>query len=537
MSELDLDSILARIAGLDDKTKGELAKVALGATSGMRWVPNPGPQTKAFHCEADELFYGGEPGGGKSDLLVGLSLEGHEKSLILRRTNKEATKLVERYSEVIGSRDGWNGQDNVWRLPGRVIDIGGCQHEDDKQKYKGSPHDLIGFDEVSDFTESQYQFIIIWNRSVNQSQRCRIVAAGNPPTRPEGLWVLRRWAAWLDIKHPNPALPGELRWYLVEEDGEEREVDGPGPYRVGKHMIRAKSRTFIRSGLDDNPDLAKTDYRSRTAATTGLLRRAYHDADFGAGVEDAENQLIPTAWVLEAQKRWTRYVPLMGDGQTPIPMCSVGVDASGGGRDPMILAPRHDGWYPAPIVVEGKDIPIDRIGKYCAGVVVSYRRDDAKVIVDMGGGYGGPLYEQLRDNNIDTVPWKGAEKSTARTKDRKLTFYNKRTEGLWKFREALDPGQLQGSPIALPPDPELVADLTAPTFEVGPNGIKAESKEDVCKRLGRSTDKGDAVVMAWMAGFTIANMPGGWQPDQVAKAKRHRPTVNRHSPTGSIRRT
>jgi hypothetical protein len=68
------------------------------------------------------------------------------------------------------------------------------------------------------------------------------------------------------------------------------------------------------------------------------------------------------------------------------------------------------------------------------------------------------------------------------------------------FREALDPGQPGGSPIALPPDPKLVADLTAPTFEVTPNGIKAEPKEKVCERLGRSTDRGDAVVMAWFEG-------------------------------------
>jgi hypothetical protein len=62
----------------------------------------------------------------------------------------------------------------------------------------------------------------------------------------------------------------------------------------------------------------------------------------------------------------------------------------------------------------------------------------------------------------------------------------------------LDPGQPGGSPIALPPDDaELVADLTAPTFEVVPNGIKVESKQDVCERLGRSTDKGDAVQLAW----------------------------------------
>jgi hypothetical protein len=49
----------------------------------MAWVPNPGPQTQAFLCEADELFYGGEAGAGKTDLGIGLALTEHKRSLLL----------------------------------------------------------------------------------------------------------------------------------------------------------------------------------------------------------------------------------------------------------------------------------------------------------------------------------------------------------------------------------------------------------------------------------------------------------------------
>jgi hypothetical protein len=52
----------------------------------------------------------------------------------------------------------------------------------------------------------------------------------------------------------------------------------------------------------------------------------------------------------------------------------------------------------------------------------------------------------------------------------------------------------------LPPDPLLLADLTAPTFEITSRGIKVETKEEVIKRLGRSPDRGDAVVMANIEG-------------------------------------
>ncbi|GAA2308683.1 hypothetical protein GCM10010149_68500 [Nonomuraea roseoviolacea subsp. roseoviolacea] len=51
----------------------------------------------------------------------------------------------------------------------------------------------------------------------------------------------------------------------------------------------------------------------------------------------------------------------------------------------------------------------------------------------------------------------------------------------------------------LPPDDMLLADLTAPTWAVTtgvPPKIQIERKEDLVARLGRSSDRGDAVVMA-----------------------------------------
>jgi hypothetical protein len=166
----------------------------------------------------------------------------------------------------------------------------------------------------------------------------------------------------------------------------------------------------------------------------------------------------------------------------------------------MIIACRHDGWYAPMVEVPGNEIPMDRSGSHCGGIVVSHRRDRALVVVDLGGGYGGPTYEHLKANDVEVNGFRGAEETRRRSIDGKLHFTNKRGAALWLFREALDPGQPGGSPIALPDDPILVADLTAPTFEPTPNGIKVEAKEKVCARLGRSTDRGDAVVMAWFEG-------------------------------------
>lgn len=506
MSEAGLlDSILERLGALPEKERAEVVRDAMQATAHLAWVPNPGPQTEAYFCEADELFYGGEAGGGKSDLLIGLSLNEHKRSLVLRRTNKEADKLIPRYTEVLGNTRGWNSQKGTWTLKGRAIDIGGCQLEDDKQKRKGIPHDLKGFDEVSDFTESQYLFITAWNRSEDQNQRCRVVATGNPPTRPEGLWVIRRWAPWLDPHHPNPAKPGELRWFVRDDEDRDVEVPGPGVHTVGGKPFHARSRTFIRSRLADNPDLARTNYAATLDALPKELRDAYRDGRFDAGIKDQPFQTIPADWVRQAQARWTPTAP------QGIPMCALGVDPAAGGPDETTIARRHDSWFAPVVAVPGIQTPL---GKDIAALVVKHRRGDAVVVIDLGGGYGLGAFEHLQNNNIPVIGHKGADGTTARTRDRKFGFYNKRAEVYWKFREALDPDQEGGAWIALPPDPALVADLCAPTFEVvarnGGSVIKLETKESLVTRLGRSPDRGDAVVNAWSAGATMGTHYGMW---------------------------
>jgi hypothetical protein len=504
---MKLEDFLSTIAGVPPAQKAEIVASAVQATKDMCWVPNPGPQTDAFFSPADELFYGGQAGGGKTDLEIGLALTAHRRSMILRRTNKEVLGLVERMSGILGSRDGFNSQSGMWRRPDdRVIDLGGVQLEEDKQKYKGIPHDLICFDEVSDFTESQYTFILAWNRSAIPGQRCRVVAAGNPPTRPEGLWVLRRWAAWLDPQHHNPAQPGELRWYTSDTDGKEVEVDGRGPHELDGQQVYARSRTFIPATLQDNPDLMATDYQASLDSLSGAERSAYRDGNFGAALQDDAMQAIPTSWIREAQARWTVNPPV------GVPMCAMGVDIAQGGKDHMVIAMRHDGWYAPLVKIPGKLVPD---GITASGLVVAKRRDSAMVILDVGGGWGADTVMHLKDNGIECVPYMGVKQSTRRAVGRQLSFFNIRTEAYWRFREALDPSQPQGSTIALPLSPTMVADLCAPTYQVIGSTVggkvKIESKEDVCHRLGRSTDEGDAVVMAWFDGVRGMNIKGGWQ--------------------------
>jgi hypothetical protein len=194
-------------------------------------------------------------------------------------------------------------------------------------------------------------------------------------------------------------------------------------------------------------------------------------------------------------------------------MCAMGVDVAQGGGDKSVLARRYDGWYPPLITYPGVETPD---GKTLAGKVIQHRRDNCAVAVDVGGGWGGDTHAHLRENKVDSHAYMGVKASLKRTVDKQLKFTNVRSEAYWRFREALDPSQPQGSTICLPDDPELVADLCAPSYKVTSNGIAVEPKADVVKRLGRSPDKGDAVIMAWWVGPTQANVQGGWTARNAA---------------------
>lgn len=427
-------------------------------------------------------MYGGAAGGGKTDLSLGLAITQHHMSTIFRREGVQHKGNIERMAEILGTRDGFNSQDHIWRVDGRIVELGSCKDPDDVEKHQGRPKDLIIFDEICHFLKLQYLFLKGWNRTTRQGQRCRVVCTGNPPTTAEGQWVIDYWGPWLDKNHPNPAAPGELRWFAML-DGKDTEVPDGRPFKHKGELIIPKSRTFIPSKVTDNPFLVESGYISTLQALPEPLRSQMLYGDYLAGMEDDPWQILPTKWVELAQARWKE------DGKRG-PMTSIGLDVARGGKDKTVVAPRYNTWYDRLVTAPGKETPD---GAASAGLAIAHRKDGAMVNVDVIG-VGASAYDHLLDNGVAVNPVCGSEKSTKTDRSGQLKFANVRSALYWLFREKLDPEH--GSEVALPPGNSLKADLCAVKWRVTTRGIQAESKEDIFTRLKRSTDEGDAIIYA-----------------------------------------
>jgi hypothetical protein len=465
----------------------------------MRFVPLPGPQTEAYLSRADVLLYGGQAGGGKTGLLVGLGQE-HETSIIFRREVAQ-TDGLERFGKEVFGKDGFNGTDLEWSWEGgRSLKLAGMKEPDSWLKHAGRARQYMGFDEAGEFLVQQVASLLAWLRG-KPGQRCRMVLASNPPRTAEGAWIIEWFAPWFESKHEFHAKPGELRYAFIDPDRMTPvwQQDG-SPQLVDGEMVSPLSFTFIPAALDDNPYNDTPEYRAKLNALPEPLRSQLKKGIFALGTEDDAMQMIPTAWIKAAMDRWTPQPP------SGVPMNAMGCDVAQGGGDQTVLAKRYDGWYDKLDVVPGVQTPG---GGEVAGLVVGKRKHGATIILDVGGGWGADAYGALRGDNKMTsdecVAYMGVKPSMARSRENQFRFTNMRTQLYWQFREALDPDQAGGSPISLPPDTELLQDLAAAHYDVKSKGvggqyIQAEEKKSVCETLGRSPDKGDAVVMAWYAG-------------------------------------
>lgn len=458
------------------------------------WQPLPGPQTQAYESLSDVIGYGGAAGGGKTDLAIGKALTQHRRVAIFRREATQLVGVVDRLAEMLGSRDGYNGAERIWRAAGPrsvQIEFGSVPNLGDEVRHQGRPKDLLVLDEAANFLESQARFLMGWVRTTVPGQRCQTLLTFNPPTSAEGRWLVDFFAPWIDRKHPlYPTAPGVLR-YVAAIDGQDVWVDSPAVIEHKGERIKPQSRTFIPARLADNPHLLGTGYMATLQALPEPLRSQMLKGDFEAGMQDDPWQVVPTAWAEAAMARWQPRSP-RGE------MMGLGVDVARGGRDDTVIATRHatesgSKWFDQPHMRPGAETPD---GPKVAGLVVAALRDYAPIMIDVIG-VGASPYDTLVGLGQPVFGVNVAESATGVDRSGRLRFFNLRSQIWWAMREELDPANDTG--VALPPEPRLLAELCAPRWELATSGaIRVEGRENIIKRIGRSPDMATAYLLANM---------------------------------------
>lgn len=231
----------------------------------------------------------------------------------------------------------------------------------------------------------------------------------------------------------------------------------------------------------------------------GRSSAIYQNRVLGEFATEGEQAVIPLAWVEAAVERYADWAHQYAAEPHPLALTAVGVDVGRSGEDPTTFAIRCGS-----IVTEVRATE-RRSTMETTGTVVEIlgQPGDAVAVVDVIG-LGAGVVDRLRELTYRVRAFNAS--TAARVLDPvsrrmvpimdrsgALGFVNLRAAAWWSLREQLDPAYFPT--LALPDDPILIGDLTAPRWTLTSAGrIQVESKDEIRTRLGRSTDRGDAVI-------------------------------------------
>lgn len=232
----------------------------------------------------------------------------------------------------------------------------------------------------------------------------------------------------------------------------------------------------------------------------------------GQFCEDSGDSLIQLAWIEKAQKKWEdriEKVDMLKREGTPEDEAErlVWGDLSHVGIDPARYGDDKTGWafrYGNAIKDVMRTAKEDTMET--AGRGVAFLRDNtALAMVDVNGlGAGvvdrmrevhteGKLRDGPQDAKCPIIAINTANATKARDKSKELMF-NRLRDYLWYHMKEM----LEDEEIILPPDDELTADLVAFKWTTTSTGkVMIEEKKEVKKRLGRSPDTADAVILSF----------------------------------------
>ncbi|WP_195540487.1 phage terminase large subunit [Eubacterium maltosivorans] len=233
--------------------------------------PQEGPQEIFMSTPADIAIYGGAAGGGKSYSLLMEPIRhinnGRFGAVIFRRNS---TQIMTEGGLWDTSYELYPGLGAIsiktpmarWAFPsGAKVTFSHLQLEETVLSWQGSQIALLGFDELTHFTRSQFFYMLSRNRTT-----CGIKPYVRATCNPDAdSWVADFISWWIDQEtgYPIPERSGKIRWMIRLDDivywGDSKQELIDRFDLKGIDQAAPKSVTFIASKLTDNKILMMAD--------------------------------------------------------------------------------------------------------------------------------------------------------------------------------------------------------------------------------------------------------------------------------------
>lgn len=229
--------------------------LAVRLTGYIPHKPHP-PQHAFLWLNCKEALYGGAAGGGKSDAMLMAALQYVDvpgyAAILFRRTFADLRlpgALMARSHEWLAETDArWDGVEHAWRFPsGATLAFGYLDSERDKYRYQSAEFQFVGFDELTQFRQEDYEYLFSRLRKPSEGPLSRVPLRMRAASNPGGSghrWVKERF---------RPGQPAET-----------------------------PDRVFIPAKLPDNPSVDQAAYESQLAELDPQTRAQLRDGDWDA---------------------------------------------------------------------------------------------------------------------------------------------------------------------------------------------------------------------------------------------------------------